>query len=351
MKRVTVIGGGGTGLMMAADLSLKGHEVTLFELEGHDFNFEAVRERGYIEITGNAANGKAEIHKLTTDMKEAIDGAEVILLAVMAQRQEGIMDLMVPYLTDGQFVCFSAGNCASIILKKKLKGKNILVGEMQGNIYPCRLLPDGSLISAFGYKEKGVAAFPGKDTPEFVERLSEVYPCHGVKNVFEATLNSPNTSIHLAGTLLGTTKMETMEDFRLYRDGLCQSVADLIEAVECEKEKVMECMGYSMAKAVGMINSLKEYDQHPELDIFRSLEGPTSVHHRYVTEDAHAGNSLLLSIAKAQEIAAPVSEGLIAIASALNKTDFYNEGRTLKYFGLDQMTPEAVNHYLQTGEM
>lgn len=185
MKRITVMGGGGTGIMMAADLSMKGHEVTLFELSEHAKLINEVKERGYVEITGNAVNGKAEIGTITTDIETAMKEPEYILIGAMAQRQEEFMDLMVPYLKDGQVVCFSAGNCASVILKNKIKDKNILVGEMQGNIYPCRMLPDGKLISAFPYKEKGMAAFPAKDNEAFIRAMNEVYPCHAVKNVFE----------------------------------------------------------------------------------------------------------------------------------------------------------------------
>lgn len=350
MKRITVVGGGGTGLMMAADLSLKGHEVTLFELKPYAEKIEAVRQRGYVEVTVDNVTKQAVISRITTEKKEALAFAECILIAVMAQRQEEIMDEIAPFLQEGQTVCFSAGNCASILLKKKLGGKNILVGEMQGNIYPCRLLPDGKLISAFPYKKKGVAAFPARDNEAFVEALAPVYPCYPVRNVFEATLNSPNVSIHLAGTLLGTTKLETTRDFRLYRDGLCPSVARLIQTLEDEKANVMVHMGYDVVRSLGQIQALMEYDQHPELDVFRSLEGPTGVDHRYVTEDAYTGNSLLLSMAMAFGIDTPVLAGLVAIASALNQTDFYSRGRTLEYFGLKGLGPDAVNHYLETGD-
>ena len=350
MSRVTVIGGGGTGMMMAADLSLQGHEVTLFDYPQHAENLERIRERGYVEITGNAITGKAVIGHITTEVEAAVKDAEYILIALMAQRQEEMMDSMMPYLQDGQVICFSAGNCASIILKKKLGDRDILVGEMQGNIYPCRLLPDGRLISAFPYKEKPVSAFPAKDNNRFVEMMQNIYPCHAVKNVFQTTLNSPNISIHLAGSVLGVTKMETTEDFRLYRDGLCPSVATVIEAVENEKALVMEKMGYDMVRAVGQIRALMEYDCHPELEIFRGLEGPTSVHHRYITEDAYAGNMLLLSLAVEYGVEAPLLRGLIEIASVLNQTEFGKTGRTVAYFGLKGMSPEEVNRYLETGE-
>lgn len=350
MKKITVIGGGGTGIMMAADLTIKGHEVTLFETPGHAEKILEVQERGYVDITGNAVNGRAVISNITTDLEEAMREPDYILVGVIAQRQEKLINLIIPYLRDGQTVCFSAGNGASIILKNKIKDKNVLTGEMQGNIYPCRMLPDGRIISAFPYKEKGMAAFPSKDNRKYIEMMQQIYPCHAVKNVFEAILNSPNISIHLAGSLLGTAKMETTEDFRLYRDGLSPSVAALIEAVEDEKALVMEKMGYSMERAAGQIRALLEYEKHPELTIFRGLEGPTEISHRYIIEDAYAGNSLLLSLAKEYAVAAPLCEGLIAIASALNKTEFYKIGRTLAYFGVDGLSPQEVNRYLETGE-
>ena len=350
MKKITVMGGGGTGIMMAADLSMKGHEVTLFEIPGCADKIREIKERGYVDIVGNAVNGRAFIAHITTDIEEAMKDPEYILAGVIAQRQEELIDLMLPYLQDGQTVCFSAGNCASIILKNRLQNSNVLVGEMQGNIYPCRMLSDGKIISAFSYKEKGMAAFPAEDNEKYIMSMNQIYPCHAVKNVFEATLNSPNISIHLAGSLLGTAKMETTEDFRLYRDGLSPSVASLIEAVEDEKALVMEKMGYHMERAAGQIQALLEYEKHPELEVFRSLEGPSEISHRYIIEDAYAGNSLLLSLAKEYGIEAPLCEGLLAIASALNKTQFYKTGRTVSYFGLSGLSPGEVNQYLETGE-
>ena len=63
-----------------------------------------------------------------------------MLVSAMAKRHEAITDWIAPHLKDGQIVCFSAGNCASITLKKKRGDKKVIVGEMQGNIGSCRLV-------------------------------------------------------------------------------------------------------------------------------------------------------------------------------------------------------------------
>lgn len=347
--KVAVIGGGGTGMMMAADLTLRGFEVALFDIKNHAQNILEAKERGYIELIGNAMTGKAKIAKITTDIEEAMREVKYILIAAVVHRQEELINEILPYLRSKQTVCFSAGNAASILLKKKIQDEEILVGEMQGNVYPCRRLNDGRVISAFAYKEKAVAAFPAKDNDKFVESVSPLYSCHSVKNVFQATLNAPNLSIHLPAGLLGVTKMETSEDFRLYRDGICPSVLTLIESLESEKKMIMNYLGYESLSVLEQMKMLMEKEKYPQMNVFRSLEGPNNVQHRYITEDAQAANSLLLSLAKKFGIHAPVCEGLVSIASALNRTDYYCCGRTLEYFGLDNLSVKELNDYLEKG--
>ena len=350
---VTVIGGGGTAIFMAAYLTIQGHEVTVCDEEWHGARLKAIQEAGNeVDMIGSCGTGHAVIHEITFEVGKARENAEVVLVSAMVKRHEAIADWIAPHLKEGQVVCFSAGNCASITLKKKLGDRKIVVGEMQGNIGPCRLVSPTTVSCAFPYAEKPVAAFPACDNDALVAGLSKVYPCRAVKNVFQATLSSPNVSIHLAGTLMNTSKMETMNDFRLYQDGMSPSVATVIAAVEDERERVMDQMGYQRTRAVGQIYALLEYPKHPEVAQFRVLAGPVKgVHDRYVVEDAHAGNSLLLSIARNFGIKAPVVEALLTLASVLNDNeDFYAGGLTLENLGLAGKTVEEINHYLETGK-
>lgn len=347
--KVAVIGGGGTGMMMAGDLTLRGFEVALFDFEDRAHFILEAKERGYIELVGNAPTGKAKVHTITTDIREALLNAKIVLVSAVVHRQEELIEAMAPHLSPGQVVCFSAGNGASLLLRKKVKDKGILIGEMQGNVYPCRRLEDGRIVSAFEYKDKAVAAFPAMDNQAFVEQLSFIYPCYSVKNVFQAILNAPNISIHLPATLLGITKMETTQDFRLYRDGMCPSVLALIQAFETEKKRIMDFMGYDTVFVLDQMRKVMEKDSHSELDIFRELEGPDAADHRYITEDAQAGNSLLLSLAKRYGIPSPINEGLVSIASALNGKNYYQQGRTLENFGLADLSVDELNGYLENG--
>ena len=353
MKKVTIIGGGGTAIFMATYLTLQGHQVTVCDEEWHGAKLKAVEEAGNgVDLIGNCGTGHAVIHRITFDPAEALADAEVVLISAMAKRHDAITSWIAPHLKDGQVVCFSAGNCASITLKKKLGDKKVVVGEMQGNIGPCRLVDPTTVTCAFPYAEKPVAAFPAKDNDALVAGLSPVYPCRAVKNVFQATLSSPNVTIHLAGTLMNTSKLETMKDFRLYQDGMSPSVAAVISAVEDERDLVMDQMGYPRTRAVGQIYALLEYPKHPEVAQFRVLAGPTKgVRDRYVVEDAHAGNSLLASIAKNFGIGTAVVNPVLTLAPLPNNEDYYAGGLTLENLGLAGKSAEEINRYLETGEL
>lgn len=350
--KIAVLGGGGTGCTMAADMTLKGHEVALYEDGRYWENLDKiVANDNKIEMTGQAANGIARIHTITKDLKEAVTGAEVILVAIIATRHEELAKELAPLLENGQTVCFSAGNCGSLILKREIPAeKDVITGEMQGNIYPCRFTGETTVKSAFPYMKKKVAAFPAKDTGRLIEAMKEVYECIPAKNILEATFNSPNVSIHLAGSLLNTGSIEKNPDYRMYAEGLTPAVERCIKKVEAEKAPVMEAMGFENAVHAGMISKLMQYGEHPELDDFRQVQGPAAMKHRYIHEDASTGQSLIISLGEQLGLEMPVMKSLVQIASVINEEDYRATGKTIAYLGLDHMNPEQINTYLETGE-
>lgn len=352
MKRITVIGGGGTAIFMATYFTIQGHEVTICDQDWHGTKLQKIMEAGnQVDMIGNCGEGHAVIHKITFDVAEALADAEIVLVSAMAKRHESICGWIAPHLKESQAVIFSAGNCGSILLKRKLGKKNVIVGEMQGNFGPCRLVAPTTITCAFPMGgEKPIAAFPAKDNDALVATYAQIYPCRAVENVFQATLSSPNIVIHLAGTLMNAGNMESRKDFRLYQDGITPSVITVIEAVEAERASVMEAMGYTKVRHVGQIYALQEFTKHPEQAQFRVLSGPTKgVHDRYVVEDAYAGNSLMSSLGKAAGVKTPVVDSLITLASVLNSEEFYANGLTLENLGLTGRGPKEINQYLETG--
>ena len=61
MERVTILGGGNTAFSVAANLSLQGHEVTLWEIPSFQHTLAPIRETQRIRLIGVAEEGPAHV--------------------------------------------------------------------------------------------------------------------------------------------------------------------------------------------------------------------------------------------------------------------------------------------------
>ena len=72
MQSVTILGGGNTAFAAAARLTLRGFQVTLYELPEFDASLEPIRETGIIHLSGVAERGAAKILRVTSDIEGQI---------------------------------------------------------------------------------------------------------------------------------------------------------------------------------------------------------------------------------------------------------------------------------------
>lgn len=360
MSKITIVGGRSTGTAVAADMITKGHTVTMFEQEKYGEHMREIEREGEIRQVGYGPQGVVKAPKITFDPEEAFADAEIIFMALVANRHREVSALIAPYLKDGQVVCFFSGNCGSMILKPMLGDKDVLVGETMGSYNSTRYMGNATIFHANPVMPvKNVVAFPAKDSKRFVEALNPVYPCRcypeaPVRNAIECALNSPNVTNHLISSIVNLGAMEISLDFRLYRDGLSPSVIKLIDCVREERQAIMEGFGYvhNLIDVVGLMKLLVKFDEEPLPNKagFRLTTGPDCITHRYISEDAYAGDSLMISMGKLLGIETPVISAAVTLASHLNDCDYYKEGLTLENLGLAGCSVEQINHYLETGE-
>ena len=114
MEKITIVGGGNGAFAASADLTLRGNQVTLFELPQFAGGIKEVMERGGIEMESFAGNGLeegfAKLYKITTDVKEALAESDIIMVIVPSYSLETIAKLCAPYLRDGQIVALCPAN-------------------------------------------------------------------------------------------------------------------------------------------------------------------------------------------------------------------------------------------------
>lgn len=352
LKKIAVIGGGGTGHTLAADLARRGFDVGLCEEPGHqDALADAVRSGG-VEISGALPPGFVPV-RVDPDFDAAVSRADIVFVAVVATRHEGLARRLHKSLRNGQAIVVGPDNGGSLVFARVLREldtrADVLIGGLGGNYFACRRVGPASVFVGLPPAPKRIAAFPASATERLIAELEGLFEWVAATNVLEMALATPNIPNHLAGAILNTSAVECAKGrFNLFRDGLSPSVVRCIEAVAAERNALLAKLGYPEIHSP-MLRKIAQLDAHPELDMFRDLAGPASMTHRYVDEDAHAGIAMMVSLGQALGVPTPVTSGLLAIASAMNGVDYLAQGRTCRALGIGGLGVAEINRFLETG--
>ena len=77
--------------------------------------------------------------------------------------------------------------------------------------------------------------------------------------------------------------------------------------------------------------------------------GPFNLENRYITEDIPIGCNVYSQLGRAYGVATPIIDSMITLASAMLKRDLVSTGYTLADLGIDGMSIEQLNEYMQAG--
>jgi opine dehydrogenase len=345
--KISILGAGNAGVTIAADLSLRGYDVTLYSRASK--RLEAILKRGGVRLKG-LTEGFAYI-RTSADIKKAVEGADLIFVTAIASAHEDYAKICAPYLKDGQIICLFAGYLGSLIfnkiIKENRKGKlNLFIAETNTVPYACRFFEREGEAEVYLATKPAIGVFPSKDTEKVVEVVKELYPkIHPARNVVEAGLSNANIIWHPVGTLLNAGWIETSGgEFYLWRQAMTRSVLQVVEAVYREKGAIFKALGNYTDHAP--FTSVKRAQENPS---FQKIKDPPDLKHRYITEDVPYGLVCLSSMGKLLGVPTPVIDSLIVIASIINDTDYWKEGRTCEKIGIAGMSAEELNKFLEIG--
>ena len=344
MKKIAVIGAGGTGVALSAILAAKGHEVCLADSENSAV-LEGVKRAGKVCTKGTSFFEGVPV-LVTEDMGEAVRRSELIVCCTISNRDEEIARAIAPWVDESKAVLVGAGNGASIIYHRVFEecGKgDVLTAETAGNFFPARVTGDGEATTGLPLSGKGVTAFPPSRAEEAVDRFAEVWELTPCASMFEALFNGPNLICHSAGCVLNVSAMSRSGGkFNLFTDGLSEEFLNVTDALWQEKNRVYEAMEAKCSPAPrGMLAGVMDPD-NDAYKYFRLMDGPGDITHRYITEDVPNLFCFFLSIARKVGVAVPLFEGIIGLLSAAAGKDFYAEGRTLENLGWADMSKEEL---------
>lgn len=367
--QVTIIGGGNGGFAAAADLSMRGFKVVLYDLPQFEENLEEISKLKGIELetlpSSGLEGGFAKLHKITTDIEEALEGSDVIFVIVPSFGLQNIAQICAPFLKDGQIIVLAPGNFGgSLFFHKKLRKfgceKDIKIAEVECMMYACRK-KDATSVWIRGYKHNlGVAVFPSIYTEDVFEKLKAIYPTFIKRdNVLETSLSNPNAVVHVSLMLFNITNVENKRDMLIYHEGFTPSVGNIASQMDRERmelnkldilklDPLSRIIGGWYAHQGAKGNTISEIQSSNP--IYKWSKLPTSINNRYITEDVPYGLIPMYKLLEKFGLPHSTMKAVADLCCVATDTDFYKEARTLKALDLDNMDAKQLFNYVTYGE-
>jgi opine dehydrogenase len=340
---------------MAAELALKGYAVRLCELPEFAGRMQGVFDSRKIRLSGIGLQGWANLEKVTTQVSEAIAGVEFVHFVVPAFAQEAFFEAALPHFSDGQTAVVWAGDFGSLRLAHLVR---TLRPRLQINIVEAHTLPYGTRLVEPGHVALLLtapvvlaSALPAAKNSEVIPALSACFPC--VKpggNAIAAALSNPNPIVHPPGSLLNVGRIQyTGGEFWMYREGITEAVARVIRDVYNELAQVAKAYQSEMLsfqdgdfRTTASIMGASFVAPFDTTGVIASVKGPTSIHHRYITEDLPYGLVPASQLARKAGLTTPLVDSIVHLGSSVCGMDFWKQGRTLETLGLASLSVEQI---------
>lgn len=300
---------------------------------------------------------------MTADAAEAMAGREVLMVVVPASGHRYIAEQIAPHLVDGQYVVLNPGRTGGALevlwtIRHCGCKAEVVVAEAQTFIYASRAV-NPAQTRIFRVKNSiPVAALPAHRTPETVKVLRTAFPQFVPgDNVMKTSLDNIGAIFHPAVTVLNAGRIEsTNGDFDYYTEGITPSVALILEAMDAERVRVAEALGFRAMSAREWL--YVAYDAagrtlHEAMRANRGYDGikaPKTVFHRYITEDIPMSLVPIASLGRLVDEPTPTIDAVILLGSVLHGTDYWAEGRTAEKLGLAGLGLKEIRKLVLDGE-
>ncbi len=360
IKRVAVLGAGNGGITAAADLTLRGFEVALYELPQFSKNIDLLNEKGGRVTLMEPGGGLAEaaIRMLTTDIEKALADAQLVLITIPSIWTEEFAKVSAPHLKAEQFIVFHSAACMCSVRFVNTARQigvttDFMIGEFATLAYGTRAFPEmGKVELSLRAKEFYFSAYPANRTQSMLSAVRQIYDgVLPIENVWGTSLSNGNPECHPGPCLLNAGRIEySCGEFWLYVEGITEHTVNVLLEVGKERMALGGALGLQLDD--GTTARIKrgylepgegplhlKYNCSP---VFSKIKGPMSLESRYFTEDISDGLVLYSSLGKALGVPTPTSDALITLGSVLLKRNFMTEGVTLEKLGFEKMDRDRL---------
>lgn len=357
---IAVIGGGHGCYAAAADLSEQGHRVRFWRRNAEAF--APVLEGHSIQVTDAQGDRDVEIALPTTDLAEAVAGAELLVIPLPATAQPGLFPHLAPLLEDGQVVFLPPGTFGSYLLHRAAReagnDARFFCGETGTLPWLVRKQGPAAIRISVRATRLPTGFLPSAGSDAAFQRLKEAFPAvEPIRDALDGALMNAGPIIHPPLILMNAGPLEHFDQWDIHNEGTQPSIRRTTDALDGERIAIREALGYGAphfpladhyddARDEWMYGD-SSHEKLTDSGDWREKIGLTD--HRYMLEDVETGLAFLCSCADYAGVDAPVAQGLLAIGGAINGRDFRKTGRTLANLGLAELQKDDLRALLDAG--
>ena len=360
--KIAVLGGGNGSFAAAGDFALQGHDTNLWRRNA----VEVTQHRAAgSRIIVKDANGKhiAQLALVTTDIAEAVSGAELILCPAPAFAQHDIAGLLAPHLGDGQVVFLPPATFGSMIFAKAARdaGNRARLSFAETGTLPWLTRKHGPFEVAITIRAKRlpVGVFPLDAADHALDLIGRAFPgvIEPCGDALSGALMNAGPIIHPPLIVMNAGPIEHFTRWDIHKEGTQASIRTVTDALDAERIAVREGFGYRSPHFPLAHHYASEGEQwmygrgsHDRLtDSGDWRERIVLSEHRYMREDLRLGLSFLVSVAELAGVATPLAKSFLAIGGAICGEDFMKSGRTLASLGLGHLDRDQLQTLLREG--
>lgn len=355
--RIAVLGGGNGSHAAAADLAEQGHEVRFWRRDAAAF--APVLASGRLTLKDFKGRREVKLALATTNLSEAVRGAELLVLPAPAFAQVDIARQLASCAESGQVVFLPPGTFGSYVMAKVMRdaGSRAEVAFAETGTLPYLTRKHGPAEVAITIRATRLptGVFPSKDSERALKVVAAAYPSvEPVEDALSGALMNAGPIIHPPLILMNAGPLQHFDKWDIHNEGTQVAIRRVTDRLDSERVAVREALGYG-----GYHFPLRDHyesdrwmygNAHDKLvDSGDWREKIDLTTHRYMREDVEYGLAFLVSVARWAGVAAPVAEGLLAMGGAVCDTDFTRSPRTLPALGLDKLDAAGMQRLLKDG--
>jgi opine dehydrogenase len=363
VETVAIIGAGIGGIYLAAELGIAGYKLRLHDLD--DARLADIRAFGGIDVEGDRA-GFAAVERATSDLRSAVDGADVVIVVTGGNAQATVARSLAPLLRDGQLILLIQGNTGgSLIVRRALDEAgcraNVAVAEMDNYPYSCRRLAPTRIRPVVTKRWLQIAAFPGNRIASVHQRLAPLFPqAVAAPNALYTGFTNANAMLHVANCVANAARIESGDSYKFYAEGVTPAVARLYQAINRERVAVAAALGAAVPTLEDWFDRVYGVREASLVETCRRLtfnsDGPyqatgtpSSLEHKFITEDVPTGLMPMSALGAAAGEPTPAIDALVALVQSMTGKDFAAEARTLARLGLSGMSANEIRRVMDEG--